>query len=115
MEQKLLFPPDPELQRTKSAAEKAGGPITVADMPNNDMKLVAETMGVAFALALMRGLGGLQLSVPKNGLKKVFSRIIRDQYDGSNAKELALRFNLTERYVQQVGNGQAPKGPNSNG
>jgi len=107
--QPSLFPEDPAMKRTISDAEKAGGPITIDDMPNNDMRLVAEVVSVDFALALLQHLGGMQLNIPKHGLKKIRDRVIREQYDGSNAKRLALRFNVTERYVQQVANGKPPK------
>ena len=76
--------------------------ITIDDMPNTDMRLVAEACGIDVAVKLLEEMGGIQLSIPKNGFKKVIAKCICDNYNGRNAKELALKCNVTERYVYKL-------------
>ncbi|HNW37161.1 MAG TPA: Mor transcription activator family protein [Candidatus Ozemobacteraceae bacterium] len=102
--QGVLFPEDKK--KSGPSAVERKGQITIDDMPNDDMRLVAETLGVQVAVDLLRHLGGITLSIPKRGLGKLAERLIRAEYDGSNAKRLAVQYGVTERFVQIVANGQ---------
>ena len=64
-----------------------------------DMGLVASQCGLDVAVRLVQAMGGTQLSVPKYALKRAAVRFIRAQYDGTNAKSLALATGMTERFV----------------
>ena len=113
MKQALLFPPD--LSRSDKAKRDLDQQtvhaelITIDDMPNDDMRLVAETVGLEMAVTLMQHMGGITLSIPKLGMKKVAIRVIQKQYNGSNGKRLALKLGVTERFVSQVANERGSK------
>ena len=64
-----------------------------------DIGLVAEQCGLEVAVSLVRAMGGTQLSVPKFAFKRAAVRYIRDRYDGTNAKLLALATCMSERFV----------------
>lgn len=76
--------------------------IKIEDLPNKDMRLVAESCGVEVALSLLKHMSGVSLYIPKKDIKAALDRYIRDNYTGKNAKELALRFGKSERYIYQV-------------
>ena len=45
--------------------------ITIEDLPNDDLKFVAQCAGIKAALTLIFCLPGLILNIPKNALKKL--------------------------------------------
>lgn len=104
MKQALLFPPDmipsDKAKRKTVEAER----ISIEDMPNDDMRLVAETIGIEHAVALMQHLSGLSIYIPKNSMKRIYRRIIKTRCNGSNARRLAVELGLTESYVRTVAN-----------
>jgi len=75
--------------------------ITLEDMPG-DMRLVAESLGIETAINLMREFAGVTFSVPRLGFKKFMSRYIISNYTGSNARQLALKFGVTERTIYEI-------------
>lgn len=76
--------------------------ITIADMPNGDLHLVAQVAGVNFAVRLLKDFAGMSLSIPKYGFKKIFSRYVKKHFDGTNAKVLARRLGVTERFIYTI-------------
>ena len=56
---------------------------TPNDMPNDDLKFVAEKAGMKQALMLIFLLPGLNVSIPKNALRIVKERHIINEYDGT--------------------------------
>ena len=74
------------------------GTVTPEDL-EGDIALVAEQCGIDVAVTLVMKVGGTQLSVPKYALKRAAIRFIRERYDGTNAKVLALATGMTERFV----------------
>jgi Mor family transcriptional regulator len=76
--------------------------ITEADLPNEDMRLIAERCGLDVAVKILQELPGVAFFVPKNGFQKVLTAYIRHSYNGTNAKVLALATGMTERYVYEV-------------
>lgn len=86
--------------------------ITIKDMPNGDMRLVAELCGIDTALILMEHLGGVNIYVPKMIEKRIMATYVQRHYTGSNAKELAIRMGKSVRFVYSLlesnnnGNGQ---------
>ncbi|HDH51240.1 MAG TPA: hypothetical protein ENH31_00450 [Nitrospirae bacterium] len=76
--------------------------LTIEDMPNQDMRLVAEACGIEIAVKLLQELGGIGINIPKFGFKKLVQQYVCDHYDGSNAKELALKLGITERHIYNL-------------
>ena len=76
--------------------------ITIDDMPNADMKLVAETCGVETAVKLLTELPGIQINIPKAGVRRVTWAYVRKNYNGKNIKKLALEVGLSENWLYQI-------------
>lgn len=78
--------------------------IKTDDLPNDDIKFVAEHAGMKSAIALIFCAPGLTVSVPKNSFPQVKKRYIIDQYDGRKytINRLALECDYSQRYVYQI-------------
>lgn len=76
--------------------------VQIHDLPNRDMQLVAEQCGIDIALLLIERLGGLCLYIPQKGDSLLMKKYILRNYDGTNAKDLALELGTTERYIYKV-------------
>lgn len=76
--------------------------LSKEDLPNDDLLLVAEKCGLEVAIRLMNQLQGLTINIPRNALRKVVSRYIREQYNGRNAKQLALECQVSVRHVYGI-------------
>lgn len=71
------------------------------DLPNEELKLVAEICGMEFALVLIQNFSGITIGVPKNALKKVIDEYITNKYDGTRTSQLklAIECGVTAQYV----------------
>lgn len=78
--------------------------ITVEDMPNDDLKYVAQNAGIKSALALIFCVPGLTVNIPKNAFKTVKERYILNHYDGSkySLNGLAVECDLSQRQVYKL-------------
>lgn len=76
--------------------------ITIEDMPNEDLLFVAKKCGVDVAIKLMLHLQGLSINVPRNSLRKVRARYIREHYNGKNIRQLAVDCQVSIRQVYGV-------------
>ena len=78
--------------------------ITIDDMPNDDLKFVAEEAGLKQALLLIFLLPGITINIPKNGLRRLKEKYIMKNYDGTKSKlnKLALECDLSPRYVYKL-------------
>lgn len=56
--------------------------IKPEDMPNDDLKFIAESAGIKSALALIFCSPGLTVSIPKNPFREIKEKYIMSQYDG---------------------------------
>lgn len=77
--------------------------LTVDTLPEQYQHL-AQTIGVQNLLKLADQFGGEKYYIPKREalLRGARNRMIRKQYTGYNAKELAKCYNLTERWVIRI-------------
>jgi len=57
--------------------------ITMETLPNEDLKIVADTIGLPPTIILMCELSGLIISIPKNATLKARIAYIRQHYDGT--------------------------------
>jgi len=78
--------------------------LTVNDLPNDDLKIVADVVGLSTAIKLLQDLPGTLISIPKTGLNKCRNYYIYKNYDGSKESrvDLAKKFGVSERYIIQM-------------
>ena len=78
--------------------------IKPEDMPNDDLRFIAESAGIRSALALIFCTPGLTVTVPKNSFTAVKERYIVSQYDGTKytINRLAIECGLSQRYVYKI-------------
>ena len=78
--------------------------ITADDMPNDDLKYIAENAGIKSALILIFLLPGLTVNIPKYALRKIKEKYIMKEYDGSKftLNRLAIECELSQRYVYNL-------------
>lgn len=78
--------------------------ITSEDMPNEDLRFIAEKAGLNAALALVLYTPGLIVSIPKNALKQVKDKYILNSYKWSkySLNELAVECGVSQRYIYKL-------------
>lgn len=77
---------------------------TPDDMPNEDLKYVAQQAGMRQAMMLIILLAGLTVYIPKNALQTVKKRHIINEYDGTRytINRLAIECNYSQRYIYKI-------------
>ncbi len=77
--------------------------ITIEDLPES-YREVALAIGVENAVKLSSVVGGLGYYFPQleGILRKKRDECIRREFNGTNHRELAKRYNLTERWVREI-------------
>lgn len=78
--------------------------IRPEDMPNDDLKFIAESAGIKSALALIFCTPGLTVTIPKNSFKEVKERYIMSKYNGTkySINRLAVDCGLSQRYIYKI-------------
>ena len=78
--------------------------IRPEDMPNDDLKFIAESAGIKSALALIFCTPGLTVTIPKNSFKEVKERYIMSKSDGTkySINRLAVDCGLSQRYIYKI-------------
>ncbi|MFI3301170.1 MAG: hypothetical protein R3Y28_07100 [Candidatus Gastranaerophilales bacterium] len=71
------------------------------DLPNEDLKIVAELIGISVAIKMMCELPGINISVPKNATLKARNKYIKKHYDGTKKSRyhLAKICDVSESYI----------------
>lgn len=77
--------------------------IRVSDLPG-EIREIAKLIGLNSAMKLARIYGGDFVYIPKyeSITRPVRDRAILAEYNGQNLKELAIKFNLSIRYVRTI-------------
>ncbi len=78
--------------------------LTIDELPNEELKLVADIFGVKITIKFMEELPGTLINIPKTGLNKCRNQYICQMYDGSKSSRmrLAIKFGVTEGYIKQL-------------
>lgn len=78
--------------------------VTIEDIPDGNMRLVADLCGLDVAVSLMKNLKGLTIAVPSNGFSEIEKKIILQEYQGDtkSLKQLALRLDLNEQTIRAI-------------
>lgn len=87
--------------------------ITIEDMPNDDLKFLAENAGIKPVLALIFSSPGLTVSIPKTSFKEVKEKYILSKYDGRKytINKLAVECDLCQRHVYKIINKKLKEKP----
>lgn len=77
--------------------------MSIADLPEQ-YRDIAEAIGIAAYRLLVLHFGGTQLYVPQTReiLREYKYRLIKAEFDGGNAAELAMRYGLSDRTVYRL-------------
>ena len=86
------------------------GEVTMEDLPES-YRDVARVIGVENAVKLSAVVGGLGYYFPQleGILRKRRDEYIRREFNGNNHRELAKKFNLTERWVREIVEQKSPQ------
>ena len=78
--------------------------ITMENLPNEDLKIVAAIIGLTPTVQLMCEVPGMLISVPKNATLKARVEYVKKHYDGSKKSryELSKTCGLSENYIYRV-------------
>lgn len=85
--------------------------ITLDDL-REDQRDLAEIVGLKAYRALVRNFGGNQIRIyqAKTIVAPRRDRLIRSMYDGTNEKQLSIKFGLSDRVIRDIIRGPKPKG-----
>ena len=77
--------------------------LTKEDIPDS-LKDIVDVIGINNFIKLCRLCGGICIYIPTENslIKPIRNRIIRESFDGSNYKELARKFNISEVQVRKI-------------
>ena len=76
--------------------------ITIDDLPNEEMKIIAQECGIDVALKLMMKCSGLYFNIPVNGFNSLKAKYILKNFDGQNSRRLALQLEVSLGFVLKV-------------
>ena len=78
--------------------------IRPEDMPNDDLKFIAESAGIKSALALIFSTPRLKVTIPKNSFKEVKERYIMSKNNRTkySINRLAVDCGLSQRYIYKI-------------
>ncbi len=77
--------------------------ITIDDLPESYQE-IARIIGVESAVKLSEALGGLAYYFPQleGILRKKRDECIKREFTGDNHRELAKKYDLTERWIREI-------------
>lgn len=78
--------------------------LSVEDMPNEEMKIVATLCGIKTAMKLMKNLPGVTIYIPTKGIKILRDNYIYKAYDGSRESVIKLcrMLRITQKQVRNI-------------
>lgn len=77
--------------------------MTIDDLAEKH-QLLAQVVGIDGLRSLIRNFGGGQIYIPKTAdlLKEMKVKAILKEFDGSNRKQLAIKYDVSESFVYSV-------------
>ncbi len=77
--------------------------ISADELPE-PYKEIAKAIGMKHTIELAKLYQGTGFYLPKldGVLNKIRDKKIKNEFNGSNYKELAIKYNLTERWIRQI-------------
>ena len=86
----------------REAYDKKIETMSIEDLPNDDLRDVAEVCGIEIALRIMKKLSGSHIYVPHNSFSKIAFKFIVENFDGSNAKKLSQVTGISLCHVYTI-------------
>lgn len=76
------------------------------DIKSETMRDLAGVIGFEALMKLVEAYSGMVIYVPKadSVLSAIRDRHIREEFDGTNGRKLAIRYNVSESWVNRVAN-----------
>lgn len=80
--------------------------MRMEDIKNSTVAELAEIVGIEAAMKIVEVYSGSVIYLPKmeSVLASVRDRHIREEFDGTNGHKLAIRYNVSDRWVLRVVN-----------
>ncbi len=77
--------------------------ITASDLPG-EFREIAQEIGLAPALKLLRRYSGAQIYVPKYEtiIRPIRNRAIKAEFDGSNYKALSCKYGISTSHLRAI-------------
>lgn len=75
--------------------------LSVEDIPNSNVRDIAQVIGMEAVIRLILNFDGLQIYIPKDIRTRLKRLYVQKNYTGDNAKKLAQQLDLAERTVYQ--------------
>lgn len=72
------------------------------DMPNQSMRQIWDDFGKEVAVKLLRDYGGLPITPPKRGFLRYANRKIKDEFNGSNMRELVRKYDVSVSHIYSI-------------
>lgn len=78
--------------------------LSLEMIPDGMYRKIAEAIGVEHLIALAEIVGGTTFYMPKTEsfLRPLRDAAIKEEFNGFNHAELALKYNVTDRWVRQI-------------
>lgn len=78
--------------------------ITKENLPNEDLKIIADILGLGVVIKLMCELPGMNIAIPKNATLKAKIQYIKQNYDGSKKSRYNLSkiCGVSESYIYKI-------------
>jgi len=93
---------------TTGSSESWLDELTVETMPNDDLREIAELIGLDAAKKLLYYFRGCTIIVPRIGVRNALPDLVRKHYNGFNARDLALKFGVSERTIYRLASAIPP-------
>lgn len=78
--------------------------VTIDDLPNDDLKLIAREAGLKHAMLFIFLFSGAAVTIPNNPFTKLRDNYIMNNYDGTKTSinKLAIECGVTQRHVYRI-------------
>lgn len=78
--------------------------MTIDNLPNEDMRLLASVIGLEATIKVMSEFSGVTFAVPKKAMLAAKIKYIKEVYDGSKTSRslLAKQCDMSENYILKL-------------
>lgn len=78
--------------------------ITKEDLPNEDLRIIADLIGIDVAIKMMCNLQGINISIPQKATINAKIKYIKKHYDGTKKSryKLAKICGVSEGYIYKI-------------
>lgn len=81
--------------------------LSPEDMPNDDLRLVAELCGVSTARVLLEKMAGTSLYIPSSGYSTLMKKEIQKKFNsGVSPNRLAVEYGISVQKIREITKGK---------